>query len=114
VTSSNDIPAVLIPLVSLINLCSRHNPGELAHCTNPSYCFFNKSNIPMKDEHINIRQLLAETLRYWYVFAIIFPLVISAAYLYLKKTPPKYKAETLLLIKDDEKSGTTERRGPFQ
>ncbi len=67
----------------------------------------------MKEENLNIRQLLGETLRYWYVFAIILPLVIGMAYLYLKKTPPKYEAETLVLIKDDKKSGQLSEEGIF-
>lgn len=67
----------------------------------------------MQDEKFNIRQLLGEILRYWYVFAIIFPMVIGLAYFYLKKTPPKYKAESLVLIKNDEKSGQLSEEGLF-
>lgn len=67
----------------------------------------------MHDEQFKIRQLIGDVLRYWYVFALVTPLVIGLAYLYLKKTPPKYKAETLVLIKNDEKSGQLSEEGLF-
>ena len=74
---------------------------------------FNQNHIPMHDEQFKIRQLIGDVLRYWYVFALVTPLVIGLAYLYLKKTPPKYKAETLVLIKADEKSGQLSEEGLF-
>lgn len=59
----------------------------------------------MKENQINFRQLLNKALKYWYIFAIIFPLALGLAYLYLRVTPKKYEAIAMLLIKDEEKSG---------
>lgn len=59
----------------------------------------------MKQDAINYKALLLKALRYWYLFAASLILSVGAAYYIIKSTPPAYKANALLLIKDDEKSG---------
>lgn len=59
----------------------------------------------MKEDRINIKQLLSVALKYWYLYALIFPMALGLAYLYLRITPKKYEATAMLLIKDEEKSG---------
>ena len=53
----------------------------------------------------NIKQVFQKGLQYWYLFLIITPLMLGAAYFYLKYAKPVYFAEAMLLIKDDENSG---------
>lgn len=68
----------------------------------------------MNDNQFNIRQLIGEALRYWYVFAIAFPLILAAARFYLASTEPKYRSNALILIKDDEKSGQVNEEVLFE
>jgi tyrosine-protein kinase Etk/Wzc len=62
----------------------------------------NKITNTMSRDQNNIGQWLLKGLDYWYLFAIIFPAALVAAYLFLQYTPSKYKAEAMLLIKDEE------------
>ena len=62
----------------------------------------NKITNTMSRDQNNIGQWLRKGLDYWYLFAIIFPAALVAAYLFLQYTPSKYKAEAMLLIKDEE------------
>lgn len=59
----------------------------------------------MKEDSINYKGFLLVALKYWYLFVIIFPLCLGLAYYKIKSTPPSYRATSMLLIKDDEKSG---------
>ncbi len=58
----------------------------------------------MGDERVDIKMIIGQGLKYWYLFAIILPLVLAAGYLYLTIAHPKYESRATLLIKD-EKSG---------
>ncbi|MBV6438732.1 MAG: polysaccharide biosynthesis tyrosine autokinase [Haliscomenobacteraceae bacterium CHB4] len=59
----------------------------------------------MKEDKIDYRKLLSKALHYWWLYALVFPLAVGLAILYLRKTHPKYEATAMLLIKDEEKSG---------
>ncbi len=59
----------------------------------------------MGESTFNIRPLIYSGLRYWYLFLLIPPMLLSAAYFYLKYTMPMYQSEAMILIKDDENSG---------
>ncbi len=56
----------------------------------------------MSNDRNNLGQWLRKGLDHWYLFAIIFPAALVIAYFFLQHTPPKYKAEAMLLIKDEE------------
>lgn len=59
----------------------------------------------MKEDNLEFKKLLGKVLHYWWLYALIFPLFVGLAFLYLRKTHPKYEATAMLLIKDEEKSG---------
>jgi tyrosine-protein kinase Etk/Wzc len=59
----------------------------------------------MQENSISFRLLLSKALRYWYLFALIFPMTVALAIFYLYRTPFQYEAEAMLLVKDEEKSG---------
>lgn len=59
----------------------------------------------MGEDKLNLKLILSKVRKYWYIFALIFPVVLALAYLYLRFTPSSYEAEAMLLIKDEEKSG---------
>ncbi len=59
----------------------------------------------MKEDKIDYSQLLGKALRFWWLYLLVFPLCVGLAVLYLRKTPPRYEASAMLLIKDEEKSG---------
>ncbi|MCC6463345.1 MAG: polysaccharide biosynthesis tyrosine autokinase [Saprospiraceae bacterium] len=59
----------------------------------------------MGEKQFNIKKLLYKGLRYWYLFITIPPMILAAAYFYLKYTMPTYQSEAMILIKDDENSG---------
>ena len=54
----------------------------------------------------NLRETIFSYLRYWkwFLFSVIF--FVGLGYIYLKLTTPKYKIETDLLIKPDDKSAS--------
>jgi capsular exopolysaccharide synthesis family protein len=68
----------------------------------------------MNETQFNLRQIISEALRYWFVFAIIFPIMIGLAFYYLKKTEPIYKAEVVVLIKDNKNSGQMSEEALFK
>lgn len=59
----------------------------------------------MKEDKTDYKKLLGKALQYWWLYALVFPLALGLAFLYLRKAHPKYEAVAMLLIKDDEKSG---------
>lgn len=58
----------------------------------------------MKEE-LNLKTLLRQALKYWYLFALLFPISIAAAYYYLEHAQPEYEASALILLKQGEFSG---------
>lgn len=67
----------------------------------------------MQEERIDLKLILFKGLKYWYIFAIAFPLTLATAYYHLKKTVPQYRASALLLIKDEEDSGQLDTESMF-
>ncbi|MCB0527044.1 MAG: polysaccharide biosynthesis tyrosine autokinase [Saprospiraceae bacterium] len=59
----------------------------------------------MKEDRIDFKQMLGKVRKYWYLYLIIFPIAVGLAIMYLRITPKKYEATSMLLIKDEEKSG---------
>lgn len=59
----------------------------------------------MKEEKIDIRKLIVQVRKYWYLFAVISPLLMIAAYFFLQTQAPVFQSSALLLVKDDESSG---------
>ena len=59
----------------------------------------------MESGNLDIKKLIFKALNYWYIFGFFLILSMGAAYLYLKYTPPKYKASAVIMIKGDEESG---------
>jgi tyrosine-protein kinase Etk/Wzc len=67
----------------------------------------------MEEGRHDYRLLLHKALRYWYIY-IFFGLVAGmGAFAYLKYTPPKYKAEALMLIQDEENVGRINEEAVF-
>ncbi len=58
----------------------------------------------MKEE-LSLKTLLQQALKYWYLFAILFPVSVAAAYYYLEHAQPEYEANALILLKQGEFSG---------
>jgi tyrosine-protein kinase Etk/Wzc len=67
----------------------------------------------MEESQINYRKLLNKALKHWYLFVIIFPLTISAAYLYLRYTPSIFQSKAMVLIKNEEGSGQISEEAIF-
>ncbi len=59
----------------------------------------------MNEDKINFRKIFGLAKKYWYLFALFFPLALAGAYYYLRTTPFLYEADAMLLIKENEKSG---------
>ena len=59
----------------------------------------------MGSKDFNIKKIFFKGLRYWYLFLIFLPLMLSAVYFYLEYTMPTFESEAMILIKDDENSG---------
>ncbi|WP_349784961.1 polysaccharide biosynthesis tyrosine autokinase [Pedobacter sp. ASV1-7] len=57
-----------------------------------------------------MKEIVQKYSKYWYVFVFSIGLSISAAYFYLKNTPPIYKISSTLLMEDDKK-GDGELKG---
>ena len=67
----------------------------------------------MEGDRLNFQYLLAMGFRYWYLFVILLILSLISAYYYLQFTAPIYSATSMILIKDDEKSGQLDEEAIF-
>ncbi len=68
----------------------------------------------MKDEKFDPKFLVTKAFKYWYLFALLLPLCLVMAYLYLKSSPAVYQANASVLIKDEEDSGQLSAAQLFQ
>jgi len=59
----------------------------------------------VKEDKTDYKQLFGKALQYWWLYALIFPMAVGLAFIYLRKAHPKYEAVAMLLIKDDAQSG---------
>ncbi|MCE7066125.1 tyrosine-protein kinase [Dyadobacter sp. CY326] len=57
---------------------------------------------PPAHKKFNLKSYLSQYAKYWYLFAVSFPLCFAAAYYYLQTTQPVYLSSTTLLIKEQE------------
>src|SRR6266540_3339946 len=60
------------------------------------------SEVNLKDEEINIKEIIFKFLRYWPWFIVACLISISFAFLYMRYTIPSYKITSKILIKDDK------------
>ncbi len=67
----------------------------------------------MGEDRINYKLILGKALKYWYLFAIMLAFTLGLAYLYLQYAQPKFEAEAMLLIKDEEKSSQLDEEAIF-
>ncbi len=67
----------------------------------------------MGGDRINYKLILSKVLKYWYLFAIMLFTTVGLAYLYLQIAQPKYEAEAMLLIKDEETAGQLDEEAIF-
>lgn len=67
----------------------------------------------MGEDRINYKLILSKAFRYWYLFAIMLVFMLGLAYLYLQYAQPKYEAEAMILIKDEEKSNQLDEEAIF-
>lgn len=67
----------------------------------------------MGEDRINYKLIIGKALKYWYLFAIMLLFTLGLAYLYLQYAQPKFEAEAMLLIKDEEKSSQLDEEAIF-
>jgi len=60
------------------------------------------SEVNLKDEEINIKEIIFKFLRYWPSFIVACLISMSFAFLYMRYTIPSYKITSKILIKDDK------------
>ena len=58
----------------------------------------------MKSEKIDYKQIWSLFLKYKWLYVILLPLALAAAYLYLQFAQPKYESKALLLLKENERT----------
>lgn len=57
----------------------------------------------VRDEEVNLREIIKPYISKWYLFAIMMMLFICLAFLYIKFSTPIYNSKTSVLIKDAKK-----------
>ena len=60
------------------------------------------SDFEKQPEKINLKEIWFKILSNWKLFSVIFVIVITSTYLYLRYTIPMYEASIKIIIKDDE------------
>lgn len=60
--------------------------------------------ISEEENKVDLREVITKYLRHWYWFLISLLVLIAAAFLYLRITPPVYQVQSALLIREDKGS----------
>ena len=69
-------------------------------------------NFSNQGDYIDVRQLLAKYLRYWYLFLISLVLFLGAAFCYIYVATPQYRISSTLLLKNEESLTNSVNRNP--
>ncbi|MCB0600699.1 MAG: polysaccharide biosynthesis tyrosine autokinase [Saprospiraceae bacterium] len=67
----------------------------------------------MNEDKVNLIHVFKKALKYWWLYLILLPLTVGAAYFYLQITPFQYEAQTRILIKGVKNAGQVPEEGIF-
>ena len=60
-----------------------------------------------KKEEKDLKEVINDYLRFWYLLVLVFLLAVGIAYVYLRYSTPRYMAQASVLIKDENEMGLT-------
>lgn len=63
-------------------------------------------------DYIDVKQILAKYLRYWYLFLISLVLFLGAAFCYIYVATPQYRITSTMLLKNEESLNNSANRNP--